>query len=329
MTYYTEVTDNSIPATPIIQCLKCRLLELLEDETPKTHAFIAKNRNQFKAYLESNTGEAAIIDILTKAKVSFQLRKPTYLVREYTGDIFAPDIINGFDAGRYSGESLFAIIDEPEDLHKHSRDGYHIRGEIKFKYDEPEDFGNHAWELYVADDLDLDKYGEDLMTCACTYAGDSPLEFRANLIGEGVGIDGYEGMCRAAATSYVILEDIMDSFAYAGKYFDTIMRNQDIAFNCQHIHPDHREQGLNLFDIVIFLNPEFLNTKSSIMMDLVNNDGDDDEEWLDDLDLLAKSLKYWIDNVRNPEEFDLIINRVEFLENNDFIVDLKRPKVIL
>ena len=320
MTYYTEVTKTNrrLPTVLITNCLKCRLLELQECDTPKISALVHKHKDQFNEYLEKSTNETAIINILNEEKISFLLQKPTYLIHSYDdGDTFAQDMIEGFVYGRYNGESLFGTLSHV-DVSKHSRVGYHLRNRKKFgKRVNPQDFAYYANELLDCNNLNVERYGEDLMDYACACSSESFVQLRINLLRKG--INPFEALCKLAAQNGKIFDEVIFSYEQHGIHINMTRRNKDVALNCQYIHPDHRRIGMNIPEIMIFLNTGFYLNQMTINLSKA-----DDE----DLALLAKSLKYWLSHVQSPKEFHLITSRIEYLESVYFAVNLELPEII-
>ena len=316
MIYYTEVIAKHYPFKPknrIDYCFKCRILELYCESSQKFQKLDTQYHDLFQSYLTGAVSkESSIRDVLRNAKLNFKLNTSTYLVHKYNGETFSRDIINGIRAGRYDGESKFCIIDKYGGVYEHSVSGCHMTGEIGFIHNEwPRDFAYYANDLINKGEIDLSKYGEDFMECTSTYTGESPKHFRMVLLEEGVEFP-FETLCRIAATDAEILRDIIFSYDHSEYTLDITKRNIDIGSNCSRIHPDHKRIGLNLADILVLLNPNPI-IQIRRLMPKTNKE---------DIQLFVKSLKFWLENVQNEREYELVRNHVKCLEKDGYVINL-------
>ena len=316
--YYLEVEyDPDLkPKHRINYCFKCRLTELYLEMSSKFQSLIPTNNELFQTYLIKNSkvSEAKIRDILSKAQIDFKLQTPTYLVHKYDGETVSQDMINGFATKRYDSESEFCFINQIEErVYDHSLSGYHAIGEIVLPHPLP--IERIAYSLVYEDKIDLKRYGEDLLDCVlphkpkCSFSDLKLLLWRS-----GVKCP-YDSLCRLAATDHEILKHVIEVYVLAKmEYPDLWRRNTEIAQNCVYIHPDHKSVGLNILDILILINhAPYITTLDIVALRYIGKEN---------LSFLVKSLKYWLKNVRNENEFDLIRNRVKTLENIGLRIDL-------
>lgn len=321
MNYYTEVFEDQ-PKNRIDYCFKCRIIELCSENSPKFKKINDVHHDLFQAYLSGSAliPESKIRDILTDGGFDFKLKKPSYLVHEYTGDSFASDIISGFSSDRYNSDSLFSLIVQEEKIHvhnNHSVSGGHTREDIKLNGSQ--DFAGHAIDIFR--EIDLEKYGEDLMDCACTCSSRCTQMLMTMLIDSGVKFP-FNTLCKVAATDIRVFEDMYESFkdAFSIDKEDLVERNLKIAKTYDHVHPEHKRIGLNILDIIVLLNksPDISicarqpTLKAPYLPKLPK----------EDLHILTTSLKFWLDNIRDEKEFELIQEHIKHLEKRGYKINL-------
>lgn len=341
--YYSEDIDDK-PKNRITYCLRCRLTELYDYEYKEyehIRELMDSHRELFADYLYKKIESLApkVKKALKKAGFRLDLRIPTYLVHKYNGDSFAQDMIDGFTSGRYDGDSSFCEIEKYGRVYDdHCDTGCHMIGinieeeslrdfntwgEARDYFTSQEEvmtngimlyysksFAKHA--LLLLDDIDLEKYGEGLMECALTHRGSKPDRLRRELSRRGVKYP-FDTICQVAAVNYKVFREALANYRLTQEFkTDVKNRNKDIALDYKHIHPDHKRAGLNFVDILILLNPRDDICVSELISSL-------DSE---DLQLLMRSLKYWLENVKNEKEYELIRNHIKCLEKNGCIVNL-------
>ena len=320
MKYYAEVVDRQ-PKNCIEFCFKCRIIELQLEGTSKFHDLDDAHPDLFQAYLagDKSVPESVVRDILKNGGFDFKLKTPTYLVHEYTEDAFSCDIINGFASGRYSGDSRFAIIRGGDVYYNHSLSGCHMVGDIRLH--NFQDFSGHANDLFKC--IDLEKYGEDLLECACTYSNGYSRGLRISILNSGIKLP-IDTLYKLAATNIDLFLDVYEAcvVSYSVKISDLSKRNKDVAKNSHHIHPDHKDIGLNLVDVMVLLNPS---PKISISKFSPKKKFSSKPQLTrQDLKILVKSLKYWLEHVNNEREYELIQKRIKYLEDRDHKINLFR-----
>lgn len=337
MRFYTEVEKDRKPKNRIDFCFKCRIIELYREGSDKFRRLDNEYRELFRSYLleDSKVPESRIRDVLRNADIDFKLMTPTYLVHKWGGETFSRDIISGIMSGRYDGKSSFGVISKhgKVQVYEHTISGYHMMGNMLILVSNI--FTRWAYNLIVNGHIDISEYGEGFLDCilicygkelveACCYilrGGDiefcSPEILKMHLLRNGIGYS-FDTMCNAAATDLEVFLNIIFSCRHALYYLPYGNdRNLVVAQNCLHIHPDHRRVGLNLIDILMLLNPnihDFNHILNPLGKLLLPENGD--------LSILIKSLKFWLENVQNEKEFELIQNRVEILERLDVEVKL-------
>ena len=315
MTYYYIEVDLGIlkPKHRIDYCFRCRLEELYQVIPPKFQSLIQTHDKLFRAYLarDSKVSESEIRDILRNAGIDFKLRTPTYLAHKYNSETVARDMINGFSTGRYDNESRFYVISIDEHVYDYSAFGSHIIDEIEIFC--PVSMPSMVSSLIYGNKINLKKYGKDLMDCALSYTSWSiGANLKLILLDRGIKYP-FNSICRLAATNSKLLINAFKVRPFI-TYRDAWKRNTEIAQTCTHIHPDHKRVGLNILDILVFQNPEHDINDISFISLLFAED--------QDKAFLVKSLRYWLENVRNEAEFDLIYDRILVLENAGFEIDL-------
>ena len=309
MFFYTEAKDGA-PKNRIDYCFKCRLIELYQEKSRKFQE-IEQHHHIFQEYLSatSTVPEAKIRNILKNAKIDFKLRTPTFLVHQYNGETFARDIINGFASKRYDTNTLFSVIEEGVEAYKHCLSGYHMRGEIELPY--AGDFSYFACKLIdKGGEIDIRKYGDDLMDCALTSMWAHAGVLRCRLLGMCIKYSR-DIVCKIAATNAGLFKVIMSSYQQVfDKDYDLVKRNKNLTINPSRVHPKHVRFGLNLIDILVLLNPD-PNPQISEYTDMLSEE---------DLKILTKSLKHWLKNVRNEADFELMRRHIKCFQG-DYIIE--------
>lgn len=308
--YYTEVLDYK-PRNLINYCFKCRILELRNEGSRSFRKLDRKHHDVFDTYLakRKSSRESQVRDILKGAGFDFKLETPTYLVHKYLGDTISKDAIDGFASGRYNSETQFSVIRLGGKIHNHSLSGSHMVG--KMKIFDPGDLGDLL--LSIMHDIDLSRYGEDLIECVSSCTSDSGKLFCRALLDLKIEYP-FPTLCNIAATDSKKFIEILSDCDYTfGAYPHTRRRNTEIASNYSHINPDHQRLGLNLMDILVLLNP---NTKIDVygLMGKMH-------KWDPDLRILLRSLRYWLTNVQSEREYELIKSHIKCLEK-DYTIEL-------
>lgn len=314
MLYYIEVDSNSQPKHRINYCFKCRLIELCIEKPPKFHPLIKIHEKLFQEYLSENSRvpESEIRNILRNAQINFKLETPTFLAHKHDGEAAARDMIHGFATKRYDDKSKFCLILE-ERVYNHSAAGYHAVGQREFREKLP--IASIIYNLICKDEFDLTRYGEDIMDCVLTYIPEWPaaIDLKPMLLQLGVEYP-YDSLCRLAVTNNEVLQHAVRIHALNKRGFPELWRrNIEIAQTCENICSKHKSLGLNILDILVFVNPEPL-----IVIDFASLENVSER----DLQLLVKSLKYWLENVRDEAEFAHIQNRIWSLESGNLRIDL-------
>ena len=325
MRYYTQVEDDK-PTNRIDYCFKCRIQELYQENSPKFQKLELVHHDMFQAYLTGSSKisvripnemtqvilrgpEVEIRDILKSAKIDFKLRTPTFLVHQYDGETFARDIINGFASKEYDAYTQFSLLRKGMEVCKHSVSGYHTKNKIKL-------LASADFAVFVCDlmdnenEIDIEKYGDDLMNCALTSTSGFAGLLRRELLELEIEYP-YDIICRIAATNAELFNLVMDSFeaVFCHDYELMMERTKDIKINPSRVHPEHRRIGLNLIDILVLVNPDPEIVVSEYTYSLSN------EDWK----ILEMSLKYWLKNVENEADFELIRRHVKCLQGEQTI----------
>lgn len=312
MSYYMEVNGYIIsqPKHRVTYCFKCRLIELYQENSDGFQELYTQYHDMFQSYLNNGAvSESDIRNILRKSEFDFKLQTMVYQARKYDIDTFLHDAIGGFTTKQYDCDTRFGLVSGFGQVYNHSVSGYHITGQIRFSC--IGDLAYHAEKLI--NEIDLSIYGEDLMDYCMSYRIGSTTYLRQSLIEMNVECS-FETLCRTAETNAGMLEELFITCRNAHGLYqpEQTKRNRDIARYRLHIHPDHRDQGLNLMDILVLLNSDHDIEVIRYMQPMNGND----------FLLLMKSLKYWIENVQDEAEYKLIMHHVRHLENCGYMVDL-------
>lgn len=310
--YYTEVTEDNKPKNLIEYCFRCRIMELRQENLRRFRELNDAHHALFRAYLANDpeVPESKIRDALKNGGFDFKLKHEVYLVHEYDPNTFAQDIISGFATGRYDHDSMFSTIRSEDDVYdNHAVSGSHMYDDIKL--DPMFNFARHA--ISMIHDIDLDRFGDDLMELAVSCVDNNCQGLISILIDKDIEYP-FEALCQAAATDLAKFKHIYQGCVEAYDEPNMNVRNMTIADRHNHIHPEHKRIGLNIMDILILLN-----RTPDIHKCLIKTIHDIDVE---DLRILVKSLKYWIEHVSFEDEFELIRQHVKCLEEIGYPVNL-------
>lgn len=317
MKYYTQVEIKSgtllRPINRVDFCFKCRIRELYHEKSRKFRELDKIHHRLFQSYLSESSAvpESEIRTLLKNAGIDFKLRQSVYLVHKYEQDVFIHDMTSGFSSERYHSKSKFSTFKGKNKVYDHSPLVSHLIGESRLGY--PMGFAHHAYKMIDDGDIQLVKYGADVMDCVSMQIGKWPCILRGRLFQFKIDYP-FDTLCTVTATNLKLLSDVIDSYeSTITLELDINTRNKDIAKNSTRVHPDHKRIGLNLMDILILLNPEQKINNALYELFLENKE---------DQEILVKSLKYWIDNVQDEEEFELIQARIKSLEENGLKITL-------